>query len=151
MLLVQYKSKQLLLIRSLQRLQFKRYDQGHMFFFASDRQTHGQTEQLEPQGALIAHLSTMSTSVNKLDWRVKNLTSEWNQKQQHFISHAFRSLLCIRFVAVAFQSEEEVFEEETPSPFDLFLPHPGSAPGRIWPKHLNACAGSWELHPYQVS
>ena len=44
----------------------------------------------------------------KLDSRVKNLTTEWNQKQQHFITHASRSLLCIRFVAVAFQSEEEV-------------------------------------------
>ena len=46
----------------------------------------------------------------KLDSRVKNLTTEWNQKQQHFITHASRSLLWIRFVAVAFRSEE-VFEE----------------------------------------
>ena len=45
----------------------------------------------------------------KLDSRVKNLTTEWNQKQQHFITHASRSLLRIRFVAVAFRSEEEVF------------------------------------------
>ena len=37
----------------------------------------------------------------KLDSRVKNLTTEWNQKQQHFITHASRSLLWIRFVAVA--------------------------------------------------
>ena len=29
----------------------------------------------------------------KLDSRVKNLTTEWNQKQQHFITHASRSLL----------------------------------------------------------
>ena len=29
----------------------------------------------------------------KLDSRVKNLTTEWNQKQQHFITHAPRSLL----------------------------------------------------------
>ena len=35
---------------------------------------------------------------------VKNLTFEWNQKQQHFVTHASRSLLCIQFVAVAFQS-----------------------------------------------
>ena len=41
----------------------------------------------------------------KLDSRVKNLTTEWNQKQ-HFITHASRSLLRIRFVAVAFRSEE---------------------------------------------
>ena len=34
----------------------------------------------------------------KLYSRVKNLTSEWNQKKkQHFLSHASRSLLCIRF------------------------------------------------------
>ena len=29
----------------------------------------------------------------KLDSRVKNLTTEWNQKQQHSITHASRSLL----------------------------------------------------------
>ena len=29
----------------------------------------------------------------KLDSRVKNLTTEWNQNQQHFITHASRSLL----------------------------------------------------------
>ena len=55
----------------------------------------------------------------KLYYSVKNLTSEWNQKQQHFISHASRSLLCIRFVAVAFQSEGEVFWRRGPS---LYLP-----------------------------
>ena len=44
----------------------------------------------------------------KLDSRVKNLTTEWNQTQ-HFITHASRSLLWIRFVAVAFRSEDEVF------------------------------------------
>ena len=29
----------------------------------------------------------------KLDSRVKNLTKEWNEKHQHFITHASRSLL----------------------------------------------------------
>ena len=43
----------------------------------------------------------------KLDSRVKKLTTEWNQKQQHFITHASRSLLWIRSVAVAFRSEED--------------------------------------------
>ena len=43
----------------------------------------------------------------KLDSRVKNLTKEWKEKQQHFITHASRSLLQIQFVAVAFRSEEE--------------------------------------------
>ena len=57
----------------------------------------------------------------KLDSRVKNLTTEWNQKQQHFITHASRSLLWIQFVAVAFRSEEEVFwRRGPPSPGDLF-------------------------------
>ena len=40
---------------------------------------------------------------------VKNLTSEWNQKQQSFIPHASRSLLCIRFVAVAFWAKKQFF------------------------------------------
>ena len=43
--------------------------------------------------------------------RFKNLTSYWNQKQQHFILHVSRSLLCIliQFVAITFWAEE-VFE-----------------------------------------
>ena len=85
----------------------------------------------------------------KLDSRVKNLTTEWNEKQQHFITHASRSLLWIQFVAVAFRSEEEVFEEGDP-PWPI-LPRPGSAPGQTWQKHLYACAGPWALNPYQVS
>ena len=88
----------------------------------------------------------------KLDSRVKNLTTEWNQKQQHFITHASRSLLWIRFVAVAFRSEEVFGRRGTPPPPRWpILPRPGSAPGQIWPKHLYACAGPWALHPYQVS
>ena len=47
----------------------------------------------------------MSKKTSKL---IKHLTSEWNQIQQHFFPLASGSLLCIRFVAVAFQSEEEV-------------------------------------------
>ena len=41
--------------------------------------------------------------------RVRNLTSEWNQKQQSFIPHASRSLLCILFVAVAFWVKKQFF------------------------------------------
>ena len=48
------------------------------------------------------------TKSKKGQKRVKNLTSEWNQKQQHFFPHVSGSLLCIRFVAVAFRSEEKV-------------------------------------------
>ena len=33
---------------------------------------------------------------------------------------------------------------------DLFLRSLGSTSGRVWPKSLNACAGPWLLHPYQV-
>ena len=87
----------------------------------------------------------------QLDSRVKNLTTEWNQKQQHFITHASRSLLWIWFVAVAFRSEEVFWRRGTPPPPWHILPCPGSAPGQIWPKHLYACAGPWALHPYQVS
>ena len=50
----------------------------------------------------------MTISPNRCRKRVKNLTLEWNQKYQYNIQHASRSLLCIRFVAVAFQSEAEV-------------------------------------------
>ena len=46
--------------------------------------------------------------------RVKNLTTEWNQKQQHFITQASRSLLWIRFVAVAFRSEEVFLRSPPP-------------------------------------
>ena len=56
----------------------------------------------------------------KLDSRVKKLTTEWNQKQQHFIKHASRSLLWIRFFAVAFRSEEVFLKNGTPPPGDLF-------------------------------
>ena len=51
---------------------------------------------------------------HKLDSRVKNLTTEWNQKQRHFITHASRLLLWIRFVAVAFRSEEKAFWRRGP-------------------------------------
>ena len=60
----------------------------------------------------------------KLDSTVKNLTTEWNQKQQHFITHASRSLLWIWFVAVAFRSEEEVFLKKgnpPPPPWPICL------------------------------
>ena len=53
--------------------------------------------------------------------RVKNLTSEWNQNYQHFFPHASRSLLSIRFVAVAFRSEKEVSWRRKP-PVTYFGP-----------------------------
>ena len=56
----------------------------------------------------------------KLDSRVKNKTTEWNKKQQHFITIASRSLVWIRFVAVAFRSEEVFWRRGPPSPCDLF-------------------------------
>ena len=57
---------------------------------------------------------------------------EW-KKQQHFITHASRSLLWIQFIAVAFRSEEEDFWRRGP-PWPI-LPRPGSARRQIWPKH----------------
>ena len=45
--------------------------------------------------------------------------------------------------------KKKILEERDPR--DLFLPHPGSAPWRIWPKNNNTCKGPWVLHPYQVS
>ena len=50
----------------------------------------------------------MSISPKRCRKRVNNLTFEWNQKYQYNIQHASRSLLCIQFVAIAFQSEAEV-------------------------------------------
>ena len=52
----------------------------------------------------------------KIDSRAKNKTTEWNQKQQHFITHASRSLLWIQFVAVAFRPEEVFWRRGTPPP-----------------------------------
>ena len=75
--------------------------------------------------------------------RVYNYTSEWNQKYKHFFPHASRSLLRIRFVAVAFRSEEEVSWRRGP-------PWPILAPPWNWPKNNNTCKGPWVLHPYQV-
>ena len=46
---------------------------------------------------------------------------KWNQKYQYYIPHASTSLLCIRFVFVAFQSEEEVRWRRGP-PVTYFCP-----------------------------
>ena len=42
------------------------------------------------------------------------------RKQQHFITHASKSLLWIQFVAVAFRSEEVFFKFNKGDPRDLF-------------------------------
>ena len=54
--------------------------------------------------------------------RVKNLTSKWNQKQQSFIPHASRSLLCIRFVAVAFWAKKKNNFFKMGTPVTYFCP-----------------------------
>ena len=64
----------------------------------------------------------------KLDSRVKKLTTEWNQEQQHFITHASRSLLWIWFVAVAFRSEEEVLWRRGPPPPVTYFASPWICP-----------------------
>ena len=58
----------------------------------------------------------------KLDSRVKYKTTEWNQKQQHFITQASRSLVWIQFVAVAFRSEEVFWRRGPPPPLALDPP-----------------------------
>ena len=142
---------------------------GHFIFFSS-RITRFYTIQAEnflgrtPRPPLFHVTFTISTRAPrgtdrspeynehfcyKLDSRVKHLTTQWNQKQQHFITHASRLLLWIRFVAVAFRSEE-VFWRRGHPPWPI-LPRQGSAPGQIWQKHLYACARPWAIHPYQVS
>ena len=65
--------------------------------------------------------------------RVKNLTSEWNQKQQHYFKHASRSLQCIKFVAEAFRSEEKVCQR-TGSSVNYFVPTLDPPLGRSVPK-----------------
>ena len=72
----------------------------------------------------------------KLDSRVKNLTKEWNEKQQHFITHASRSLLWIQFVAVAFRSEEENFWSGPPWPILPRLDPPLGRYGQIISMHV---------------
>ena len=39
------------------------------------------------------------------------------------------------------------FKEEEGDPHNLFLPRLGSAPRRVWPKHLNACVGHEHFMP----
>ena len=95
----------------------------------------------------------------KLDSRVKNLTTEWNQKQQHFITHASRSLLWIRFVAVAFRSEEQVFWRGPPPPslvtyfasLDLPLGKYGQNIFKHVPGHEHFIPTKFRKHPFSGS
>ena len=52
----------------------------------------------------------------KLDSRVKNLTTEWNQKQQHLITHASRSLIAMNSVCCCSLSvwRRSFLKKETP-------------------------------------
>ena len=76
-------------------------------------------------------------------------TSEGNKKQQHFFPHASRSLLCIRFVAVAFRFEEEVSWRRGPL-WPIFT-QPWIRHKADLAKNNKTCKGPWVLHPYQVS
>ena len=59
----------------------------------------------------------MSKTCRKFDFGMEQ------KKQQHFIIHSSISLLCIRFVAVAFRAEEEeVFFWKTGTPVTYFCP-----------------------------
>ena len=65
--------------------------------------------QQEVQRATVAHLSTMNAS--KMEPKTKN-----------FIPHTSRSLLCIRFVAVAFWAKKQVFFFKVGTPVTYFCP-----------------------------
>ena len=79
--------------------------------------------------------------MTKSNTRVKNLTSEWNQKYQHFFPNAYRSLLYIQFVAVAFQTTLKKKSFGKAPLTDQLWPCPGSAPWQIWPKRQYKYAG----------
>ena len=69
----------------------------------------------------------------KLDSRVKYLTTEWNEKQQHFITHVSRSLLWIQFFCCSLPVwRRSILKKDPPSPWPI-LPRPGSAPRQIRP------------------
>ena len=78
---------------------------------------------------------------------VKNLTSEWNQKYQHFFPNAYRPLLYIQFVAVAFQT---TLKEKAPS-FTNYGPALDPPLSGFGQKSIQMCGGSLKvLYPYQV-
>ena len=66
--------------------------------------------------------------MTKSNTRVKNLKSEWNQKYQHFFPNAYRSLLYIQFVAVAFQTTLKKKSFDEGPLIDQLWPCPGSSP-----------------------
>ena len=85
---------------------------------------------------------------NKAKWlspkRRQNASEIWlrngTKNNNTSSQNASRSFLCIRFVAVAFRSEEEdSWRRGTP---------PLGGSGR---KTTTLCKGPWVLHPYQVS
>ena len=69
---------------------------------------------LEPQGALIAHLSTKSTSGYKLDSRVKKCDYRMEPKTTTLHNTCSRLLLWIWFVAVAFRSKKVFWKRGPP-------------------------------------
>ena len=86
-----------------------------------------------------------SMSVTWVQWTHQKFDFEMEQKQQHFIPHAVHLVCCWSLPVWRISLLEEG------DPLDLFLPRPGSVPGRIWSKNNNTCKGPWILHPYQVS
>ena len=64
----------------------------------------------------------------KLDSRVKNVTTEWNQKQQHFITHALDH--CYEFSLLLQPSGLKKFFEEGDPPWWPIWPRPRSTRGR---------------------
>ena len=78
---------------------------------------------------LFSNLAPVDAKITKVQKDIKNESKIWlrngTKNKNIFFAHASRSLLCIRFVAVSFGSEEEVFWRRGP-PVTYFDPILGS-------------------------
>ena len=66
----------------------------HVYF--ERKITSSQSNLLDPVYGVYDYVHLPKTT--EMPKRIKMLTSKWHQKQQHFFTHHFRSLQCIRFV-----------------------------------------------------
>ena len=90
------------------------------------------------------YLYKLDSRVKKFDYGMEPKTTKLRNTSCYII--AMNSVCCCSLQVWSRSSLKKG------TPYNLFiLPPLGSVPGHIWPKHLNACAGTWTLHPYQVS
>ena len=75
--------------------------------------------------------------------RLLNGTKNNNTSSHMLLDHCY----AFRLLLLPSSLKKKFFEEGTPTPFDLFLPHPGSAPGRIWPNSLMHVQGHEHFIP----